>query len=238
MPRRTARSTPATVAAGLLAGLIAALPVTQAADPGATVTRGDFCAAVQNVLAGTALAPKNTIHTDWGAFRKSKPAIRPLETQQFVEYEDAAGTRPKRISCKTKTWDQIRDVYGADAARDGGAASCRDVNRDTIMTTWRAMTPAERARAAHPPQRIMLDGDENVIMGSKWVEPYEFAYLGSDGRVHVQARTIEVGFKEWPWRLAPAQFRGTYYCHLIAPEYARRVMLGEARIEARSTPRT
>lgn len=236
MTPSTARRASTTVAAGLAACLITALPVTQAAGPGATATRADFCAAVQNVLAGTALAPKNTIHTDWIAFRKSKPSIQPLETQQFVEYEDAAGKRPKRISCKTKTWDQIRDVYGADAAREGGAASCRDVNRDTIMTAWRAMTPAERARAAHPPQRIMLDGDDNVIMGSRWVEPYAFVYRGADGRVHLQAKTIEVGFKEWPWRLAPAQFRGTYYCHLIAPEYARRVILGEVQVTATATP--
>jgi hypothetical protein len=217
------------------AAVLCVAPRTQAAGPGATSTRDDFCTAVQLALAGTTLMPKNTIHTDWIAFRESKPGIQPLESQQYVEYEDAARTRPKRISCKTKTWDHLIEFYGDGSARTGGAANCRDMNRDTVLSVWRALAPEERARAKHPPQALMLDGDDNRKTGSAWVEPYEFVYRATDGRIHMLSKALYVPWNEWPWKLAPAAFRGTYYCHLIAPEYARRVMLGEVEITATSS---
>lgn len=221
-------------ALALALGALLAAPPTPAAGPGATTTRDDFCVGVQLALAGTTLMPKNTVQPDWIAFRESKPAIQPLETQQHVEYEDAARTQPRRIACKTKTWDQIVATYGAGSAREGGGANCRDMNRDTILSVWGAMSAKERARAVNPPQNIMLDGDDNRIMGSQWVEPYDFIYKGADGRVHILAKALKVAWLEWPWRLAPARFRGTYYCYLVAPEYARKLMLGEAAMPVSS----
>jgi hypothetical protein len=221
-----------TLAAMVLA--VAVASAQQASPPAPTSavlgqTRADFCSEVQRSLTGTALPMSTRLHTDYDAFVQSKPQIQPLQAQQYVQYEDSAGAQPMRISCKTKTADHINVVYGAGSA-PGGDVSCRDVNRSIINAAWSAMSAPEREHAAFAPWRIMLDGDDVGFMGNRFIAPYEFAYLGTDGLPHVLAKALRVDWENWLWKIAPDRVRGTHYCHLIAPEFARRVMRGEVRL--------
>jgi hypothetical protein len=198
-------------------------------------TSPDFCVEVQRRSAGVSIPVRNIIHTDFAAFVDSKPGIDPLETQQYVEYADAARTQPRRISCKLKSADHIRAVHGAVAAKAiENPNLCREINRAMILEVWRGLDAAARATAAVPPHRFMLDGDRNEIMGSRWVKPYAYVYAGTGGTVHVLAKALLVNWDDWRWKLAPARFRGTHYCHLIAPEYVRELMLGTATAPSRS----
>lgn len=191
-------------------------------------TTPEFCSEVQRRLAGTSRPVRNALHSSYAAFKKSKPKIAPLEAQQYVQYEDAEGKLPMRISCKTKTADNINAIYGAGSA-SGAPVSCRDINRSTILGVWAAMPAEERQRAAWMPSRVMLDGDQVSFMGNLYIAPYAFLYLGRDGMPHVLARALHVDWDNWVWKWAPDRVRGTYYCHLIAPEYAHRLMRGEVR---------
>lgn len=193
---------------------------------GATTT-ADLCAAVLRRLTGVTRPIRNTVHTEYQPFVLSKPQIEPLETQQYLQYEDAARTRPTMLMCKGKSADHIVAVYGPDAAQPDLDSRCRDINRDLVLGVWRSLTPAERAAARQTPTQIMLDDDEVQLTGSAWVTPFQFAYSGTDGRPHLVARRLRADWTDWRWRIAPTSWRGTFYCQLAAPEYLRRLMLGE-----------
>jgi hypothetical protein len=201
-----------------------------AAKPWPVTTSADFCAGVQQQLAATHLPVSNQIHADFASFVASKPAIQPLTTHQYVQYDDDARTRPLLISCKTKSVDHIAAVYGNSSMQPGARAlNCQDMNRRTIMSVWNNLDDAQRRGAKRPPQQILLDVDDVRYLGSSWLKPYPFAYTGADGRLHVWAKAQHADWNDWRWKFMPSRFRGTAYCHLIAPEYARRLMLGEAQ---------
>jgi hypothetical protein len=222
-------------AAGAAALLLCGSAWTAAAQPQPPImqalTHEGLCAEVQRYLAGTAKVARNIVHTDYESFVKSKPSASPFETQQYVMYESGM-QRPLRVSCKTKTADHLKEVYGAGTA-DGVRRSCRDVNRGLVLAAFAAMTPAERGRVKFRPSRVMLDGDDRVV-GPGFVRPYAFAYEGTDAMPHLRARELYVTWSDWRWKIAPERFRGTHYCHLVAPEYARRIMLGEIQLEPKS----
>jgi hypothetical protein len=221
-----------TILAPALLALASASRALQAGVPSLPAfasTNPDFCVEAQRRSAGVSVPVRNVIHTDFEAFVDSKPGIDPLETQQYVEYADGERSRPRRISCKLKSADHIRAVHGAAAASAVENPNfCREVNRATILEVWRGLDAATHSAAVVPPHRFMLDGDRNEIMGSRWVEPYPYVYAGAGGTVHVRAKALLVNWDDWRWKIAPASFRGTHYCHLIAPEYVRELILGKA----------
>lgn len=203
----------------------------RAAEPprltvGATTTP-QLCADVLRRLTGVTQPIRNTVHTDHQAFVLSKPRIEPLETQQYLQYEDAERSRPTMLMCKGKSADHIVAVYGVGAARTDLATTCRDVNRDLVLGAWAALTPAERAAARVTPQRIMLHADDVRLTGARWITPHVFAWTGEDGRPQLQARRLRADWTDWRWRFMPDIFRGTFYCQLASPEYLRRLFLGE-----------
>lgn len=199
-------------------------PQALAAD--ALTTDADFCNRIQQLVVGTKLASRNVVHATYDAFKASKTSATPYSSHQYVMFEEGSSTRPMRVSCKFKTGDHLNAVYGAGSAA-AKPKSCRDANRDTIMRVYRSFTPQQRAALPLPPTRILLDADELAYMGSKFIAPYQFAYRAGDGSVHVLARGLFVEWTDWRWKLAPDRFRGAHYCHLLAPEFAARLMRGE-----------
>lgn len=198
----------------------------QRATGGRTTT--DFCSVVLRRLTGTPLPIRNVTHVEYQPFVQSKPQIEPLETQQYLQYEDTAKTLPTLLMCKGKSADHLIAVHGASAARADLATSCRDVNRDIVLGVWRGLSPQVRAAARITPQQLMLDGDEVKLTGSRWVTPFQFAYQGVDGRAHLVARRLRADWTDWRWKLAPESWRGTYYCQLASPEYVGRLLRGSA----------
>jgi hypothetical protein len=200
---------------------------------GAATTPGT-CADVLRRLTGVTLPIRNVVHTEYQPFVLSKPQVEPLETQQYLQYEDPARTRPTMLMCKGKSADHVLAVHGAGSARADLATTCRDVNRDIVLGVWGTLSPAERAAARATPQRIMLEADDVKLTGSRWITPHQFAWRGSDDRPHLQARRLRADWSDWRWRLMPDSWRGTFYCQLAAPEYVRRLMLGQVELPPRA----
>lgn len=200
-----------------------------AAQPAASgsFTDREFCVRVQQRLAGTTQVPENTVYDDLEAFKKSKTAIDPLRTHQFTLANPADGRSPWRVSCKVKTPDHLNAHYGPGTARDAGI-TCKDINRDTVAAVLASLSPGERARASSSAKAIVYDPDTSTVVGSRWLEPYDFAYTSPDGRLHLLAKNLRVDWDDWWFAWAPEKFRGAYYCHLAAPEYVRRLLLGES----------
>lgn len=213
--------------------LLATGPLARAAAPadaaGATMpaeTSDGFCAAAQRLAAGTQLPARNVVHANYEAFVESKPAIRPLVTQQYVLRDDAG--RPLRVSCKLKTADHLRAEYGRAAAAED-SARCAALNREVARSVYARLDAATRARAVFPLARVFLEPDEITFVGSRYVAPYPFVWIADDGTLRLRAKSLRVDWDDWRFAWAPDRVRGTHYCHLVAPEYLRRLMLGEAR---------
>ena len=245
-PAPLRRITTATLAcAALLAGCAAptSAPGGRTALPPPPVTDAAFCRDAQRAIVSTALGSENEVITALDAFVKSKPVVRPLQTRQYVWMEDAAAGapagaagpgRPKIVSCKMKTADHLVAEYGAGAA--GADIGCSGVNRLTLGRVLAAMTPAERRRLRIKPQQVVFEEDFVTPLGPVWLEPYPMARLGDDGRLRIQSRAMRNDWLDPRYATAPPQFRGTRYCHLIAPEHLARLLRGEVAPAAPPSP--
>lgn len=132
------------------------------------------------------------------------------------------------VSCKMKTADHLVSEYGAEAA--GADIGCSGVNALTLQRVLDSMTPAERRRALFKRgQNVVMETDIMTTMGPIWLEPYAIARLDESGTLRLQAKAMRNDWLDPRYLAAPPQFRGTRYCHLIAPEYLRRLLLGEVK---------
>ena len=189
------------------------------------VTDAAFCREAQQAIVGTRLTVDNEVITGFDAFAKSKPTARPLQTRQFVHHEEGAPGRPKMVSCKMKTADHLVTEYGADAA--GADIGCSGVNRLTLLRVSASMSSAEKRRLRFKPQQVVFEDDIVTTLGQVWVAPFPMARAGADGTLRIQSLTMRNDWLDPRYASAPAQFRGTRYCHLIAPEHLARLMRGE-----------
>jgi len=203
----------------------AVFDVSVAAEGTLSVVHPNFCADVQQLMTGTQLTPINVTHGDWESFVVSKAKIRPLETEQFVLYDEETHKQPVRVSCKMKTSDHLIDEYGGNAAHEGGR--CSSINARIVDNVLSGMTLEEIERQQLTQERIVFDKDDVVVSGLRWTEPYAFVYLAEDGMVHIHSKRMQINWKNLLFALAPERFRGALYCHLIAPEYARLLLLGD-----------
>jgi hypothetical protein len=65
-------------------------------------------------------------------------------------------------------------------------------------------------------------------MGSSWVAPFDFAFLDSSRILHLRSKAQRIDRDDFLWSWAPGWIRGAYNCHVIAPEYLRRLLMGES----------
>jgi hypothetical protein len=190
----------------------------------------NFCSEAQQLISGTTLPVENVVHIDKQAFVLSKPAVRPLRTEQFVSYMDEAQTLPKMISCKMKTSDHIATEYGAEHTR--GEGLCADINRQTLERVLLAMSAAERRKLSFDRgKNVVFDPEQRTTDGPVWLSPFALARVGSDGALHIQSRAMRNDWLDPALARAPERFKGTRYCHLIAPQYLAGVLRGELRAD-------
>lgn len=209
----------------LLSSCAAMSPPTTSSS--ASVDLSTFCTDAQQRISGTPLRSENVLHTDYEAFVKSKPAARPLRTEQYVWFDDEARTQPKMISCKMKTSDHIATEYGADQTT--GEGQCADINRATLERVLAAMSPAERRRARFARgTQVVFEPEVRTTDGPVWLAPFALTTIGSDGALHVHSKAMRNDWLDPALAKAPPQFKGTRYCHLIAPQYLARLLRGEA----------
>lgn len=192
-------------------------------------SQAEFCSQVQRMLVDTSLSMSNVLHDNKDAFTDSKPSVEPLITHQYLER--SADGLPQELSCKTKTADHLRAFRGVDAARDPTLPprSCRDIQRAVVMQVWQSLSAEERARATVVPTQLMLASDAMSYTGSGWISSPAEVWRGDDGRVRLRASGLYAEWEDWRWKIMPKSFRGNHYCHLVAPERVRRLLLGEER---------
>ena len=213
--------------AALLAGCTARATAPDAAAPPlprGTAELEGFCQRAQALIVGTQVASTAVVHDDYDTFVKSKPVARPLQVQQYHWPAPPEGGPVRMLSCKMKTADHLVSEFGSGAAGDD--AGCAAVNRDTLQRVVAGMTAAERRRLRFDPASVVHDAEERTTNGPVWLEPHAVAYVAADGRLHLRTRAMRNDWLDPRYRDAPPQFKGTRYCHFVAPDYLHQLLLG------------
>lgn len=183
----------------------------------------EFCTEAQYLIAATALPSENVVYADLDAFVKSKAAPKPLVTRQFVHYDANEPGLPKMISCKLKSADNLNFEYGAGNA--GHEGTCRSVNGLTLERARMARRQSDPASGVF--MNVELDPDEIGPSGVVWLKPFTMVSVDDNNILHIKSKALFVSWHDERFLKMPARFRGTHYCHLIAPSYLRRLLDGE-----------
>ena len=185
-----------------------------------------ICSSAQSITSGSSVSSVVVLHAEYDAFVKSKPVARPLELEQYIWYADAEKQQPKMVSCKMKTADHIQAEYGSDAA--GVEASCADVNRRILGSVLASLSAADRRRLKFGRgSNVVFEPDFVTTLGPEWLAPFPMAYADPQGVLHIKSKGMQNDWLDPRIKDAPVKFRGTRYCHLVAPAHLRRVLLGE-----------
>jgi hypothetical protein len=195
--------------------------------PGAVVA-GEDCVQAQQIIAGTGLAARLDIYTDFDEFVKSKALDDPLTVAQFSSNPLPGDGGPDTVlSCKMKTAERINTAHQAQSAP--APLALGDTSCQLIHQTWlrEIVQRIPSGQLALSPEEFVVDDEQLTFIGPMWLRPWPFEalYRGEDGLLHIRSRALYVPFA-W-WIPMPDRFKGTYYCHLISPVYLEALLRGE-----------
>jgi len=150
-----------------------------------------------------------------------------------VQYADPQRTRPRMISCKLHSAEKIRAVYGQTAA--GESATCARLNRRTLDAVMITLTDRQKKKMPFKGSiPILLEPDEQAANESQWLESFTMVQTDAGGTLRIRAKSLR-GEASQRVSNKPAM-GGRQYCHLIAPDYLRRVLVGEVQLPAAEFP--
>lgn len=195
----------------------------------------EYCALAQKEVATSRVAARNVLMTDFQAFSRASPSVKPLETMQFVDYADSQRTRPRMISCKLHSAERIRAEYGATAA--GEASSCARLNRRTLDAVMASMSERQKGRMPFKgPVPVMLEPDLQANDEAEWLESFTMVQTDAGGTLRIRAKSLSAGSGAMRVSSRANANGGRQYCHLIAPEYLKRVLTGEVQLPKAEFP--
>jgi hypothetical protein len=206
--------------------------------PVAVATIDDYCAAAQKDIANSRVPARNVIMTDYAAFSRATPSVQPLETLQFVGYADDKKSRARMISCKLHSAEQIRAAYGATAA--GESTTCARLNRRTLDAVLMTLTDRQKKKmpfnGALP---VALDPDEQASSEAQWLEGFTMVQTDAGNTLRIRAKSLRAGnspVRRTSTSAAAPVGDGRQYCHLIAPDYLKRILVGEVQLPKAEFP--
>ncbi len=195
----------------------------------------EYCAVAQREIASARVPARNVVAHDFQAFARATPSVQPLETLQFVQYADERQTRPRMISCKLHSAEHIRAAHGATAA--GESSTCARLNRRTLDAVMSSLTERQKKKMPFTGSiPILLDPDEQATSEAQWLEAFTMVQTDAGGTLRVRAKSLR-GDGSLNVRVSGrTPGAGGQYCHLIAPDYLKRILLGEVQLENAEFP--
>jgi hypothetical protein len=194
----------------------------------------DYCTLAQKEVASARVPSRNKVVSEFQAFSAITPSVQPLETVQFVQYADAQRTRPRMISCKLHSAEKIRAAYGPTAA--GESTTCARLNRRTLDAVMASLTDRQKKKMPFKGSiPILLDPDEQAANEAQWLEAFTMVQTDAGGTLRVRAKSLRGDGNHVRVGSKPAT-GGRQYCHLIAPDYLKRILLGEVQLPAGEFP--
>jgi hypothetical protein len=197
------------------------------AAPVSIPAMADYCAVAQKEIASSRVPARNVLVTDYQAFARAKPSVKPLETLQYVGYADSQHSKARVISCKLHSAERIRAEYGATAA--GESSTCARLNRRTLDAVMLSLTDRQKKKMPFKGTiGVLLEPDEQAANESQWLESFTMVQTDAGGTLRIRAKSLR---GEGAMRVSSkgGAASGRQYCHLIAPDYLKRVLLGEVQ---------
>ena len=189
----------------------------------------DYCAVAQKEIASSRVPARNVVMTDYQAFSRASPQVKPLETMQFVGYSDSQRARPRMISCKLHSVERIRAEYGTTAA--GEPSSCARLNRRTLDAVMASLTDRQKKKMPFKgPVPVMLEPDLHAANESEWLQEFTMVQSDAGGTLRIRAKSLGAGTGSSRVSTRAGSNAGRQYCHLIAPDYLKRVLTGEVQL--------
>jgi hypothetical protein len=189
----------------------------------------DYCSIAQKEIATARVPARNVLMNDYASFSRATPSVKPLETLQFVDYSDAQHTKPRMVSCKLHSADRIRAEYGATAA--GEATTCARLNRRTLDAVMLSLTDRQKKKMPFKGTvGVMLEPDLVASSESEWLESFSMVSTDAGGTLRIRAKSL--GTSANLKVRNGASGNGRTYCHLIAPDYLKRILIGEVKLPA------
>ena len=197
-------------------------------QPVTVATIDDYCAAAQKDIANSRVPARNVIMTDYAAFSRATPSVQPLETLQYVGYADDKKAKARMISCKLHSAERIRAEYGATAA--GEATTCARLNRRTLDAVMSTLTERQKKKMPFKgPVPVMLLPDEQAASDADWLEAFTMVDTDAGGTLRIRAKSL--GLANGNVKVSSrAANNMRQYCHLIAPDYLKRILTGEVQL--------
>ncbi|HEU4778973.1 MAG TPA: hypothetical protein VFS58_03745 [Steroidobacteraceae bacterium] len=191
-------------------------------------TLNEYCAIAQKEIATSRVPARNVLVADYQAFSRASPSVKPLETMQYVGYADPQRTKARMVSCKLHSAERIRAEYGATAA--GESTTCARLNRRTLDAVMLTLTDRQKKKMPFKGTLgVLLDPDEQATSESQWLESFTMVQTDVGGTLRIRAKSlrsdgnIRVSSKS-------SAAKGRQYCHLIAPDYLKRILTGEVQL--------
>jgi hypothetical protein len=202
-------------------------------QPAVVPTLNDYCATAQKEVASSRVPARNVLVADYQAFSRATPSVKPLETLQYVGYSDPQRTKARMISCKLHSADRIRAEYGATAA--GESTTCARLNRRTLDAVMLSLSDRQKKKTPFKGTiGVLLDPDEQAANESQWLESFTMVQTDAGGTLRIRAKSLGTG----TMRVSSKGGAGTgrQYCHLIAPDYLKRILTGEVQLPKAEFP--
>ncbi len=215
---------PARVLLAPVAFFLAGCGMTAAPEaPALATSEPDFCIGFQQQLSRVPLQVDNQVYDDWEGFVLSKPTVEPLVTHQMA-FAGQAGGMAEVVSCKLKGPDHLAEIHGE--ANVVTQLTCADFNRQIIEGQATKLRNEGRALVLEP-AALVYAADDQATRGTQWLDPMPYPVLAQnpDGTIRVQGKAMHSPLRSWT--PVPRSWKGMFYCHLIAPEYARALLAGE-----------
>lgn len=167
---------------------------------------------------------KLVVHEDFAAFVKSKAVIEGPTIHQFNWYDQAGDIQG--ISCKMKSADHLNIEFGDGSAGPDGY--CQDMNTQVYELTLRQISDPSYTSVTFDHSERLDTKEQSAMIGPTWLKPFTMTYVDSAGGLHIATKGFVINFTDPRYQKFPDSWRGTHYCHLVAPEYMERLLSGEA----------
>ena len=224
------------VAAGVLLAGCASDPRSKVVgQPFKLPALNEYCAVAQKEVAASRVPARNVLMNDYQAFSRASPQVKPLETMQFVAYADSQHARARMISCKLHSADRIRAEYGATAA--GEPSSCARLNRRTLDAVMASLTPKQKKKMPFKGTvPVMLEPDLQASNEAEWLQEFTMVQADAGGTLRIRAKSLGSGTQSARVNSKSPPNGNRLYCHLIAPDYLKRVLVGEVQLPTPKFP--
>ena len=209
-------------------------PVVVKGQPIVVPAVNDYCAIAQKEIATARVPARNVLVSDFQAFSRVTPSVKPLETLQYVGYADPQRTKARMISCKLHSAERIRAEYGATAA--GESTTCARLNRRTLDAVMLSLSDRQKKKMPFKGTiGVLLEPDEQAANEAQWLEAFTMVQTDGGGTLRIRAKSLRGNGNVRAGSKASAS-GGRQYCHLIAPDYLKRILLGEVQLPKSEFP--